>query len=470
MNDVLLAVDLGATSGRVIQGVVSEHSIQYETVHRFPNAPVHDGDNLRWDAKGLFDHILEGFRIASVKANEVASVGVDSWAVDYGLLRGGTLLADPFHYRDSRTERGVSTIHEQISFEALFELNGLQFLPINTIYQLATEDWNSLGGEADQILLIPDLMAYWLTGVSGSELTNASTTGLLQVGANQWSDELIALTGAPRHLFSDLLETGVTIGGMRGEAAKILGNVPLVAVASHDTASAVAATPLRSENSAYISLGTWALVGVEVEAPILGAEARAANFTNERGVDGRVRFLRNVMGMWILNECVDAWAKSGRSFSFLELVRRAEGLPQPAQLIDVNDQTFMAPGDMPEKISQWLELHGAQVPDHPHEVVNLLLWSLAKAYSETAHQAAELSGNELREINVVGGGSQNSVLCQRISTMAGVDVVAGPVEATAIGNLLLQARPLGHIRGDIDSIRKKLANQMMVERFSPAAR
>lgn len=465
MTTPIAAVDLGATSGRVIRGVVSEESFHYETVHRFPNGPVEHGGSLHWDVSGLYREVLTG--LSKMGSDEVASVGVDSWAVDYGLMAGGTLLWEPHHYRDARCERGVAAVHEKMPFDDLFAANGLQFLTFNTVYQLAAEDWSGAAATAESLLLVPDLMGFWLSGVAVTELTNASTTGLLELGKDAWSDDLIALSGAPRHLFGTLVEPGTLLGAVAGEAASALPRASVITVGSHDTASAVAATPLRDERSAYISLGTWGLVGMEVPTPIVTAEARASNFTNERAIDGQVRFLRNVMGLWMVNECVSAWQERDPSLRLEDVVEQAGQLDLPTHLIDVDDPVFAPPGDMPSRVIQWLRDRDLAVPDSPAGLVNVILSSLATAYVDTVRDAGRLAGTEIAEINVVGGGSQNAVLCQRIADLAGVDVVAGPVEATAIGNLMVQARALGLISGDQGVVRRMVERTSSLVRYSP---
>ena len=465
MNGAIAAVDLGATSGRVIRGVVSKDSLHYETVHRFPNRPVEKNGSLHWNVSGLYQEVLAG--LTTMASGEVASVGVDSWAVDYGLLAGGKLLWEPHHYRDARCERGVVAIHEAIPFDDLFLKNGLQFLNFNTVYQLAAEDWSGPAQGAEELLLVPDLIGFWLTGVAATELTNASTTGLLELGKDSWSDDLINLSGAPRSLFGPLVEPGTILGGLTGTAGSVLPHASLIAVGSHDTASAVAATPLRDERSAYISLGTWGLVGLEIPRPIVSADAIASNFTNERAIDGQVRFLRNVMGLWIVNECVSAWRERDSLIRLEDLVAQAGQLDAPTQLIDVSDPVFSPPGDMPSRVIQWLEARGLVVPDSPAGLVNVILSSLAQAYVDAIRDAGRLANIDVAEINVVGGGSQNTVLCQRIADLAGIDVIAGPVEATAIGNLMVQARALGLISGDQTMVRRIVERTSALTRYSP---
>lgn len=470
MSASLVAVDLGATSGRVIAGNVSPNSVNHEVVHRFPNGPHELGGSLHWDATGLFGHVLDGVAMA-LSRGPVASVGVDSWAVDYGLLRGESLLAEPFHYRDQRTARGVSRVHDALPFEGLFRRNGLQFLSFNTIYQLATEEWAGVAGSATSLLLIPDLMNFWLTGQRGMELTNASTTGLLDPRTGRLDPQLVALSGAPLGVFAPIHEPGHRLGGLTSEIrTRVGGDAEVVAVASHDTASAVLATPLSGVDSAYISCGTWGLVGVETASPILTDAAREANFTNELGLDRRVRFLHNVMGLWLLNESVSQWRAEGHEVTVESLVSQALDYAGPLSVFDVNDPVFMAPGTMATRIASWLEEHEQPVPDGLVPFVASIIESLAVAFSDAIATAGILSGTSIREINMVGGGSQNALLCQRLADHAGLPVVAGPVEATAIGNLLVQARAAGLISGDAETLRALVATAYQPMTYTPSVR
>lgn len=470
MTDRLVAIDLGATSGRVIAGVVSPSEINYEVAHRFRNGPVQMGDSLHWNVSGLFEDILTGLKKVSGSGAAIASIGVDSWAVDYGLLSGDRLVTEPFHYRDSRTARGVASVHGQLPFDQLFDRNGLQFITINTIYQLAAENWDGEPGAADSLLMIPDLVNFWLTGAKGLELTNASTTGLLSASTGELDPGLIALTGAPSAIFGRLHEPGHRLGPLLADVSHRVGSTAeVVAVASHDTASAVVATPLRTENSAYISCGTWGLVGVEAERPILSQAAREANFTNEIGLDRRIRFLHNVMGLWLLNESVDHWNASGGSHTVEDLVSRAADYTGGLGVFDVNDPVFMAPGDMPSRIETWLTQHDQPVPEGPVGMVASIIESLARAFADAVRDAGQLSGKSLVEINMVGGGSQNALLCQKLANHAGLPVIAGPVEATALGNLLVQARSQGVVSGDLDSLRALVRQTFSLETYVPQA-
>ncbi|WP_312678013.1 rhamnulokinase family protein [Microbacterium sp.] len=465
------AVDLGATSGRVIVGRVGPDTLETETVARFPNDPVFAGDGLHWDILGLYGAALRDLRDAFRTEPGIASIGIDSWAVDYGLLRDGRLLSNPFHYRDERAARGVAAVHERMPHAELFERNGLQFLPFNTLYQLASEPADVVGF-ADTALLIPDLLAYWLTGAARAEITNASTTGLLRWADRRWDDALIGALGLPRGILPPLIAPGERVGGLLPRVAEAIGgSTEVTAVGSHDTASAVVAVPMRADAAAYISCGTWGLVGVEVEHPVLTPQALAANFTNEGGVDGRVRLLHNVMGLWVLSETVRGWERvEGHAIDLPTLLDSAAEVPASAvPVFDVNDARFLPPGDMPARIDAWCVEHDVAPPRTRAEYTRSIVESLAQAFADAAATAGRLGGVDVRTIHIVGGGALNRLLCQRTADRAGMPVLAGPVEATALGNVLVQARAAGFVSGSLEALRDLVARTHAPRRFDPVA-
>ena len=464
------AVDLGATSGRVMIGHVSPDMLEATAVARFPNDPVQTSDGLHWNILGLYGAAVNGLREAFRAEPAIRSIGVDSWAVDYGLLRDGRLLGNPYHYRDPRTERGVEAVHERMPHAELFARNGLQFLPFNTLYQFAAEPADLLAF-ADSALLIPDLFGFWLTGQARAEETNASTTGLLHAGGG-WDEELIAALGLPRGILPPLIAPGARLGALRPEVAGSIGahpDVAVTAVGSHDTASAVLAVPMRPDAAAYISCGTWGLVGVEVGHPVLTAEALAANFTNEGGVDGRIRLLHNIMGLWVLSEAVRTWERAGHPIDLPTLLDSAEEVTGPIPVFDVNDPRFLAPGDMPSRIDAWCAEHDIAPPRTRAEYARSIVESLAQAFADAAREAGRIGGVDVRTIHIVGGGSLNELLCQRTADRAGLPVLAGPVEATALGNVLIQARALGAVTGSLEALRDLVARTHAPRRFEPRA-
>ena len=471
---VVAAVDLGASSGRVILGRVGPNELSVHPVARFGNDPVATIDGLHWNILELYRQVLGGLAAAVREEPGLKSAAVDSWAVDYALLRGDRMLGNPFHYRDERTGPGVVATHALIAPAELYARNGLQFLPFNTLYQLGADQLAGDLDGAESMLLIPDLLTYWLTGHKVAERTNASTTGLLDIRTGQWDDTLIARLRLPRPLFPTLVEAGSEIGPLLPAVAReidVAGGLEVVAVGSHDTASAVVAVPMTSDDCAYISCGTWSLVGVELEAPVLSVASREANFTNEGGVDGRVRYLRNVMGLWLLSESIRTWERDGAATGLTVLLAAAAQVPPGSVAVfDVSDPLFLRPGDMPARITEHCLAHGLQPPQTVAETVRSIIESLAAAYAHTVRTAAILSGKEIRTIHIIGGGSQNQLLCQLTADRTGLPVLAGPVEATAIGNILIQARNRGLAIGSLDNLRALVARAFAPALYSPKLR
>ncbi|MFB4309249.1 rhamnulokinase family protein [Actinomadura sp. GTD37] len=453
------AVDLGASSGRVMAGRVGPGVLELDEVRRFPNRPVRVNGTLHWDVLGLYGNVLDGLRAAP---SGLASVGIDSWAVDYGLLDAdGALLGNPVHYRDARTDGVMDRVRAELGDDLLYQASGLQFLPFNTVYQLLAGDLS----RASTLLLIPDLLAYWLTGEIGAERTNASTTGLLDVRGGDWSHELLARLGLPAEILPPLRDPGSVIGALRPDVAAETGHggLRVAAVGSHDTASAVAAVPAAGRRFGYISCGTWSLVGVELDAPVLTGASREANFTNEGGVDGTVRYLRNVMGLWLLQESLRTWGSPDLP-ALLAEAARAPGL---RSLIDPDDPEFLPPGDMPARIAAHCRRRGFPEPETRAETVRCVMDSLALAHRATLRRAASLSGTDIEVVHLVGGGSRNDLLCRLTADAAGLPVVAGPVEATALGNVLAQARAQGVV-GDLAESRRLVAATQDLRRYTPS--
>jgi len=464
------AVDLGASSGRVVVGRVSDRSLDLTEVHRFPNGPVTSPRDLRWDSAALRREVLEGLRRAAGSADDLAGIGVDAWGVDYGLLDGsGELVAEPFHYRDERTARGVERVHAIVPPDLLYGRTGLQFLPFNTLYQLAAEPAASLAAAATMVL-IPDLVGTWLTGLPAAERTNASTTGLLEATSATWAWDVIDALGLPRRLFGALSDPGDRLGPLRDGVAESTGlpvTTPVIHVGSHDTASAVVGVPAAGDPFAYISCGTWGLVGVELDGPVVTDASRAANFTNERGVDGRVRFLRNVMGLWLLQESMRTWADAGEPAHLDRLLAGAAALPAGGPTVEPNDPAFLPPGDMPARIAAALHRDGKSAPSTREALVRCILDSLAAAFAAAVRDAVRLSGRRVDTVHLVGGGARNDLLCRLAADAVELPVVAGPVEATALGNVLVQARAAGLIAGDLETLRARIRATQTLRRYEP---
>ncbi|PSK95967.1 rhamnulokinase [Murinocardiopsis flavida] len=465
-DGIFAAVDLGASSGRVVVGRVGPGTLDPTEVHRFANEPVRLPSGLHWDVLGLYREVLRGLSAAAAHGPE--SVGIDSWAVDYGLLDAdGALIGAPFHYRDTRTDTAARAVVAQIGATELYAANGLQYLPFNTIFQLAASRGTSAVRGARTLLLIPDLLGYWLTGERGAEITNASTTGLLDVAGRRWSAELAETVRLPRGLLPDLREPGDTVGPLLAEPRRATGldGVPVVAVASHDTASAVLGVPAETAHFGYLSCGTWSLAGVELDAPVRTEAARAANFTNELGAEGTTRFLRNIMGLWLVQESLRTWGvEAGALPGLLAEAERAEPF---AAVIDPDDPRFLPPGDMPARIAEFLRETGQRPPATRAALLRCVLESLALAHRSAIRSAARLSGHRVDVVHLVGGGARNTLLCQMTADALGLPVLAGPVEATAIGNLLVQARAAGQV-GDRWAARGLVADAHRPRRFEPA--
>lgn len=460
------AVDLGATSGRVMLARVgADDVLDLEEAHRFPNTPVRLADGgLYWDVLALHRGVLDGLRAAGRSA-ELASVGVDSWAVDYGLLDAhGALLGNPRHYRDPRTSAEViEAVWARIGAAELYRTTGLQHLAFNTVFQLAAaRDLQA----AETMLLIPDLITYWLTGNIGAEETNASTTGLFDATTRTWSEPVAAAVGIDQKLLPPLCGPGTSRGTLLPHVTQETGlgkDTRVTAVASHDTASAVAAVPAAEHGFAYISCGTWSLAGVELDAPVLSPASQEANFTNELGVDGTVRYLRNIMGLWLLSESQRTWATD----DLRGLLAQAAAAEPFGCLVDPDDPSFLPPGDMPERIAAYCRRTGSRVPASRGEVVRCILESLALAHRHTLRQAARLADHEITVVHLVGGGSRNELLCRWTADATGLPVVAGPTEATALGNALVQARARGLV-GDLPSMRRLVAATQPLRTYRPS--
>ncbi|GHJ47156.1 carbohydrate kinase [Catellatospora sp. TT07R-123] len=465
------AADLGASSGRVMVARVGPERLGLTEVHRFTNRPVRLGPTLHWDALALYRGVLDGLTAAARTAGGLDGIGIDSWAVDYGLLDGtGALIGNPVSYRDHRTDGVMEAVHAQVGAEHLYRTTGLQNLPFNTVYQLVAARDTPAFAQARRLLLLPDLLAYWLTGDDGAEITNASTTGLLDATSRTWSESLLAALALDPALLGTLRQPGEQIGRLLPAVAEETGlstAVPVIAVGSHDTASAVVAVPAASPRFAYVSCGTWSLVGVELRAPVLDEASRAANFTNEIGVDGTVRYLRNVMGLWLLQESVRTWSASGTEIDLDALLRAAAGEPGLASVIDPDDPLFLPPGDMPARIRQACLRTGQPVPESPAALTRCILDSLALAHARTVRQAQQLSGQDVEVVHVVGGGARNALLCQLTADACGLPVLAGPVEATALGNTLVQARALGAVTGELAELRGLIRAHTSLAAYAP---
>ena len=456
-----VAFDLGAESGRAILGTLDGGRVVLREVHRFPNAMISLFGRLHWNPYALYGEIVEGLkRAAAVCPGGIDSVAVDTWGVDFGLLgRDGSLLGLPFAYRDLRNVRAMDEFLEKFPREKVYELTGIQFLPFNSLFQLhaLARENPELLDQAFDLLFMPDLLSYFLSGRKITEATIASTSQLIDPRRGGWSPELIAALGIRPAILHDPVPPGTIIGRLLpGLAAETgLPDIPVVATASHDTASAVAAVPASGRNWAYISSGTWSLMGIETAAPLITAETRRLNFTNEGGMGGRIRFLKNVTGLWLVQQCRKAWS-ADRSLSYDEMRELAEGAPAFRSFIDPNAPDFLNPPDMPAAIREFCRRTGQEVPATPAAILRCALESLALAYRHVLDDLRRVSPEPIERIHVIGGGSRNTTLCRFTASATRIPAVAGPVEATALGNVLGQALALGRLRSP-DAIRSLVA-------------
>ena len=449
-----LAIDLGASSGRVIEATVTGDRVKtLRELHRFANGPVPvpRGDGLRWvwPIESIWSGVLEGLRVAARDRTPVASIGIDSWAVDYGLVdRAGSLVAPVAAYRDPRTQAPMARLRTALGDEAIYARTGIAFQPFNTLYQLAAdvEDPSRPLDRAERLLMIPDLLAHRLCGSAVGERTNAGTTQCFDVeahgGRGAWLDAFVEAAGAPTRILPEVVPAGTRLGTLRPVLAELLGlavETAIVATASHDTASAVAAAPIEAAGDVYVSSGTWSLVGVEIAAPLRTGPAREAGLTNEPGAHGATRLLRNVAGLWILQECRRRFEADGRAWSWPDLSAAAANEPAFQSVIDPDDPRFAAPGlDMPDRVRAWCREHGEPVPERDAAIARTVLDSLAIATADAARRVGEIAGTGCSRIAIVGGGAANTLLARLIAACADCEVVLGPTEATALGNALVQ--------------------------------
>jgi rhamnulokinase len=452
----MAAVDLGAQSGRVALGRFDGETLTVTETHRFANVPVSSAGSLRWNVRDLFRNVLDGLRAAARKA-DVDSVAVDSWGVDFGLVDAdGELLEDPVHYRDARRAEAFRTVFERVPARELYDRTGIQLLPINTLYELAAmaSEHDPVLGAAERLLLMPDLFHHRLCGSRTTERTNATTTQCYDPVAGAWADDLLARLGISADLFPEVVPPGTPLGSVTAEIAADTGldRATVVAAATHDTGSAVAAAPFARAGSIFLSVGTWSLVGVELDEPLINDETFDANLTNEGGVAGTTRLLRNVTGLWLLHECRRVWAALGEELSFEQLVELARAAPPFGPLIDPNADAFLEPGEMPRQIADACAAGGQRRPGGIGETVRCVLESLALKHAETVDLLRRVAGVEPSELYVLGGGARNDLLCQWTADASGLPVLAGPEEATLLGNLLVQAMALGEV-GSIDEAR-----------------
>jgi rhamnulokinase len=467
----LLAFDLGAESGRGVLGLFDGRKLELQVVHRFPNGPVRTLDTLHWDVLRLHQEMLAGLRKCAAEWGPIDSLGVDTWGVDFALLgRNDTLLGNPRHYRDPHTEHIMDEAFGRLPRPEVFRQTGLQFMRFNTLFQLLAlqRDRSPLLDVAESFLMVPDLFHFFFTGVKVNEFTDVSTTQLYNPTTRSWAFELIQAFGLPAKIFGTIVPPGTVLGPLRASVAAETGcnPAPVIAPASHDTGSAVAAVPAQGQSWAYISSGTWSLMGAELPGPLINEQVRQYNFTNEGGVGGTIRFLKNVMGLWLVQECRRAWEHAGQSFTYEGLMRLAEAAPPLVSLVDPDDSSFLLPANMPAAIADFCRRTGQLAPEEPGAVIRCALESLALRYRWVLEGLETLLGRRLEVIHVVGGGCQNTLLCQLTADCCNRPVLAGPVEATAIGNVLVQAVGLGAL-GSLADAREVVRSSFEVRTCTP---
>ncbi|MBN1491271.1 MAG: rhamnulokinase [Phycisphaerae bacterium] len=472
-NSAFVAIDLGAESGRTILARIDDSRLQLEEVNRFSNGPIRIGDALYWDALRLFEAMKQGLA-AVVRDRQVApaGIGLDTWGVDFGLLGAGDeLLGNPRHYRDPRTNGIMDKAFARVTREQMFERTGIQFMQFNSVFQLFAM---RLAGSplldiAKTFLTMPDLFNFWLAGEKVCEFSNATTTQLYDPRAKTWAVTLFEALRLPLEMMPKIVPPGTVIGALRPSICEELGTkaIPVIAPACHDTGSAVAAVPAEpGSNWAFLSSGTWSLMGMEVPAPIITSQSQAYNFTNEGGVGNTFRFLKNIMGLWLVQECRRTWQRAGQAYDYGQLSDLAAASKPFAHWVNVDDPSFLAPGDMPARIAAFCERTGQAAPDSPGAFVRCCLESLALTYRVVVNVLEECTGRKIDVIHAVGGGIQNTLLCQMAADATGRTVVTGPIEATAAGNVVMQAIAAGALK-NIDEARDLVRRSFELKTYAP---
>lgn len=467
-----LAVDFGAESGRVLVGMFDGKKVTLKDIHRFPNGPVRLINSLHWDVLRLFSEVKQGIQLyVKEYGPQVKSIGIDTWGVDYALLdKQDVLLGNPYHYRDSRTDGMYEEAFNRVPREEIFELTGIQFMKLNTIFQLLSMvvQKSPVLDTAHTLLMMPDLFNFWLTGIKVSEFTDASTSQLFDPRANTWSEPLFKKLGIPFKIMSGIIQPGSVVGHLLQSLQDELGlqKIPVIAPGTHDTASAVAAVPAVEKEYAYISSGTWSLMGAEITKPIINSKSLEYNFTNEGGISNTFRFLKNIMGLWPIQESRRQWALEGTTYSYDELIKMAFEAKPFSAIFNPDDESFLSPGDMPKRIREFCVKTKQNVPQDKGSIVRMALEGLALKYRWTLEKMEEILGYKVKVIHLVGGGCQNKLLNQFTADAIGRPVIAGPIEATALGNILVQAMGNGEL-ASVSEIREVVRNSFELTTFKP---
>lgn len=469
----MLAIDLGASSGRGIVGTFDGEHLTLRENHRFSNDPLIVNGRMYWDILRIFFEIKQSITKTVLEGDHVSTIGIDTWGVDYALLdRFGRMLSNPVHYRDTRTEGIYEYVNRQVSDEELYRVAGIQQMPFNTVYQLASElrENPNAFDRAERLLQIPDLLNYFLTGKMVNEYTILSTGALLDAAKRDYAYGILDRLNIPRRLFGEVEQPGYDLGGLLPQVLEETGKTDarVVTVASHDTASAVLAVPTQEKDFLYISSGTWSLMGTELSRPLIDEESRTANFTNEGGAMGTIRFLKNIMGLWIIQESRRQWKREGKDYSFAQMEAWARESKPFRSLINPDDASFGVPGNMPERIREYCRKTGQPVPETVGEIVRCIYESLALKYRKTAESIEKLMKRSARVIHVVGGGTKDHFLSQMTADACGIPVAAGPEEATAVGNLMMQAIAAGAVK-DVSEAREVVARSFPLKHYEPTS-
>lgn len=469
-----VAFDMGASNGRAVIGAYDGNKIDLNEIHKFPNGGERVHNNLHWDVLGLFHQIKAGLQKAARKTdNKIESVGIDTWGVDYGLLdQNDNLISNPFHYRDNRTDGLVEELQEKVGKDKIYNQTGIQFMQINTLYQLYSEvkyrPW--VLDNAQSLLFTPDLLNFFLTGEKYNEYTIASTSQMFNPKINGWAESLLEKAGIPIDIMQELIYPGNEIGFITDEVKKecvVEGDIPVIAVGGHDTASAVAATPFENrENSIFISSGTWSLLGMELDSPLINEESLKENFTNECGVGKKIRFLKNISGLWLFQECKRSWTRNGMDLSYDEIDNAAWKAEPFKFKLDPNDERFLNPIDMPDAIREYCRETDQPVPENYGEMARGIYESLASSYKSVIERLEEIVDKDIKTINMVGGGIQAEILCQFTANITGRRVITGPIEATAMGNILAQLMAKGEINS-LEEGREIVRRSIELKEYDP---
>jgi rhamnulokinase len=467
-----LAFDFGASSGRAIISKFDGEKIELEEIHRFANEPVKAGNHLYWDFLRLFYELKLGLKKAGAKYSNIASIGIDTWGVDYGFLdEKDNLISNPIHYRDSRTENMLSEIEKIVPYEEIYKETGIQYMALNTLYQLYADKLyrENVLKEAKSFLFIPDLFNFYLTGNKYNEYTIASTSQLINASNKAWISDILEKLGIGSEVFENIIKPGTICGTLTEDIQNELAikKIPVVAVGSHDTASAVAGTPLKKEeNNAYLSSGTWSLLGLEIDTPIINEASLKYNFTNEGGVEDTIRFLKNINGLWIIQQLRKGWSEKYGAVTFPDIIKEAEKAKNKAFIIDPNDDVFMAPLNMVEAIQNYCKEKGQGTPESLGDIAIAAYNGLTSEYKKVITILEEITGKTIEGINMVGGGIQDQFLCQLTADVTGKKVLAGPIEASVLGNIILQLMAIGEI-SSLKEGRLIIENSFEIKNYIP---